>query len=800
MYRELARLTLPASLCAASLITPSATAADGPAGSPPDAATAQATSDQTTPVLGEVVVSAQREPAVGEPSGVGAAEVSRLRPATSDTASLLRDVPGVSLYGAGGTSSLPAIRGLADDRVRIKVDGMDLVASCPNHMNPPLSYLDPTNVGRLTVYAGITPVSVGGDSIGGTIIAETLPPTFAESGEGTLVTGEIGGFYRSNGDAYGGNLSVTAASENVSLSYTGAYATSDNYHAGGDFKSDTARSRATGRIGHTLPLDVVGSTAYETQTQTLGLAFKSGNHLVEAEVGLQDVPEQLYPNQRMDMLDNEEKRFNLRYLGEFDWGGLDARAFYEKVDHFMDFGPDKRFWYGPGKPPAGSGGDLGFDGLGNGFPCSPISGTRLVNGALVGCAAGMPMYTESETVGLTVDADVQIGEQDLLRVGGLYLSYRLDDWWPPSGAGMWPGTFENIDDGQRDRFALFAEWESRPSPQWMTLLGIRYERVAMDTGDVQGYSTDPKATGNQYVDASAFNAQDHERTDDNLDVTALGRYTISPSADVELGVARKVRSPNLYERYAWSTWSMAAAMNNFVGDGNGYIGNPDLEPEKAHTVSATLDWHAADRSWELKATPYYTQVTDYIDAVRCVQGASCTALNAVVTDKFVVLQYANQSARLYGIDLSGHLPLASNDWGRFGLSALVSYTNGKNRDTGDSLYNIMPLNAKLALTHQLGGWDNAVEVVGVVAKDDTSDVRNEIETPGYGLVNLRASYSWKHARVDVGVENLFDRLYYLPLGGAYVGQGTTMALNGIPWGIAVPGMGRSIYAGVTLKY
>ena len=57
---------------------------------------------------------------------------------TSDSASLLADEPGVSLYRAGGVSSLPAIHGLADDRVRVKLDGMDLIASCPNHMTPPL--------------------------------------------------------------------------------------------------------------------------------------------------------------------------------------------------------------------------------------------------------------------------------------------------------------------------------------------------------------------------------------------------------------------------------------------------------------------------------------------------------------------------------------------------------------------------------------------------------------------------------------------------------------------------------------
>ena len=130
----------------------------------------------------------------------------------------------------------------------------------------------------------------------------------------------------------------------------------------------------------------------------------------------------------------------------------------------------------------------------------------------------------------------------------------------------------------------------------------------------------------------------------------------------------------------------------------------------------------------------------------------------------------------------------------------MGYTNGRNRDTGDDLYNIMPLNAKLALTHKLGGWDNAIEVIAVKAKDDVSDVRNEIRTPGYSLVNLRGSYSWKQVRVDFGVENLFDRKYFLPTGGAYTGQGTTMSITGVPWGIAVPGMGRSFYTGVTLKF
>lgn len=404
------------------------------------------------------------------------------------------------------------------------------------------------------------------------------------------------------------------------------------------------------------------------------------------------------------------------------------------------------------------------------------------------------MYTHSKTDGLSIKADIALNEQDLLRVGGELQQYRLDDWWPASGGSMSPNPFINIQDGERDRKALFAEWEARLSPQWTTLAGLRYERVSTDAGPVHGYAdSDGMAPMFSYQqrDSGKFNALDRQRSDDNLDLTLLARHQIDANRDLEFGFARKTRSPNLYERYTWSTWSMAAGMINFVGDGNGYVGDTNLKAEKANTLSATYDWHAAQREWGFKATPFYTQVQDYIDAYRLTSNAS----------NFNVLKFSNQSARLYGIDLSGHMPLAQTGYGRWGLKGLLNYTHGENRDTGDALYNVMPLNARLTLTHQQGGWDNAIELVLVQAKHDTSDVRNEISTAGYGLVNLRASHSWKQVRVDFGIENLFDQAYALPLGGAYTGQGKTMSLTGGPaWGQAVPGAGRSLYTGVNIRF
>ena len=701
-------------------------------------------------------------------------ELKSRRATTSDAAKLLTDVPGVSFYGAGGVSSLPAIRGLADDRLRIKVDGMDLIAVCPNHMNPPLSYVTPASVDTIVVHAGVAPVSVGGDSIGGTIQVETFAPEFAAAGQGSITKGEVGAFYRSNGNATGVNLTASHATESFHISYSGSHAQADNYTAAKDFKTNTA----TGRDGHTLPLDEVGSTAYETNNHALDLAFRNGSHLFEVGVGVQDIPQVLYPNQRMDMLNNDQNRIRLRYRNDTAWGAIDTHVYHERVDHYMDFGPDKRFWYGADS--------------GTGSPCSPLGPT---------CAAGMPMYSEGETTGAAVKADIIVSQKDLVRAGAELQQYRLDEWWPPSGGGMWPGTFWNINNGERDRVALYGEWERRPDERWMTLLGVRYEQVKTDAGDVTGYN--PAGGGNQGRDAGAFNARDRSRTDDNWDFTALARHTPDAMTDIDIGIARKVRSPNLYERYAWSTWAMAAVMNNTVGDGNGYVGNPDLKPEKAHTLSATFARHAPDRSWEFKATPYYTHVEDYIDAVQWDPMMNMPAATPA-TGKFVVLRQVNQTARLYGIDLSGRMPLGKTAWGEFGLKGLLNYTNGRNTDTDDDLYNIMPLNAKLTLTHKTGGWDNALEVVVVADKDDVSTVRNELATDGYTLVHLRASHSWKQVRLDFGVENLFDEFYSLPTGGAYLGQGRSMSINPtdgtLAWGTAVPGPGRSLYTQLTISF
>ena len=723
-------------------------------------AVSPATQEQTVDLDNLTVSATTLSPLPQDNGHLHADDLQHHRYHSSDTASMLNSLAGIATYQGSGTASLPVIRGLADDRLRIKVDGMDLISACANHMNPPLSYLSPSRVAELTVYSGITPVSLGGDSIGGTIIANSAPPQFAANNEALLTKGEIGGYYRSNGHARGANISTTIASEHISLRYSGETNKAHNYNAGGGFKA--AGPAAVGRGW--LDADEVGSSAYETQNHAVDFGVKLDNHLLQLTFVHQNIPYQGWPNQRMDMTENRSNQINLAYNGNFDWGSLETRFYHEKIRHKMQLGRDRQFFYGE--------------------------------------ARGMPMETKASTYGVSVNVEINANQRDTFRVGTDLQRYRLDDFRKPSGGMiMAPNTFWHINNGQRDRYGVFAEWEAMWSNQWSTLVGIRHETVQMDTGNVQGYNPMFAA------DANAFNRRNHNKTDSNLDLTLMARYTPSAMASYEFGYAQKSRSPNLYERYSWSRHGMAMRMSNLVGDGNGYVGNINVEPEIAHTISFTADWHdAKQQDWRLNITPYISYVDDYIDALRCngeiagMMGAVCTDANLSRRNDFVYLQYDNVSARLMGIDINVNKQLPSTEiLGHLSGSAAISYVHGENRDSGDTLYNMMPLNAICARDQSKGRWHNRVEWELVAAKQQLNYERNEIATEGYGLLHLRTRYDWQQFSLELGVENVLDKLYSSPLSGAYTGQGATMA-PAVPWGVTVPGMGRSVYAGFNYKF
>lgn len=478
----------------------------------------------------------------------------------TDTLALFQDTPGFSAYSAGGTSSLPVLNGMADDRVATFVDGMRLTAECANHMNPALSQIDLDSVSNSTAIAGITPVSLGGDSTGGTISVERKAPQFAHPGK-ILITGQGREDWRSNGGGSGAAGSLTVANDTFSLRYNAAYSHASNYTAGG-------------RGGQVL------STRYLTYNHAITAGIRHKNHLFSLTFGQQDIPYEAFPNQYMDETNNRSTFVNGKYTGQFKTLTLDVRGYWQRVSHAMNMLSDK-------------GGHS--------------------------ATTGMPMNSDGRTVGYSVVATINLTQRHHLKIGSAFEHNRLNDWWPPlmKSMMMGPGTFHNLNGAHRDHLGHFLQWNAQWTPRFSTEIGMRSDIIMMNTGPVSPYNWMGVMGMKDAHAAHIFNAQKRGRTDTNFDVTALARWQALNILTIEGGYGRKTRSPNLYERYAWAEGSMTSKMIGWFGDGNGYVGNLNLRPEVANTTSVTIQLHDPGRhQWSAMVQPFYTYTEHYINVAR----------------------------------------------------------------------------------------------------------------------------------------------------------------------------------------
>ncbi|WP_031571016.1 TonB-dependent receptor [Acidithiobacillus thiooxidans] len=99
---------------------------------------------------------------------------------------------------------------------------------------------------------------------------------------------------------------------------------------------------------------------------------------------------------------------------------------------------------------------------------------------------------------------------------------------------------------------------------------------------------------------------------------------------------------------------------------------------------------------------------------------------------------------------------------------------------------------RLALHQNWGAWRNTIEEQLVAAKNQVDALRNEPQTAGYGLLNLRTAYRQGHWQASLELANLLNQFYEQPLGGLYLGQ------RPMTYGTALPGSGRSV--NMSLQY
>ena len=126
-------------------------------------------------------------------------------------------------------------------------------------------------------------------------------------------------------------------------------------------------------------------------------------------------------------------------------------------------------------------------------------------------------------------------------------------------------------------------------------------------------------------------------------------------------------------------------------------------------------------------------------------------------DGLQVIEFTQRNARFLGTEANLHIGLHPKLWLNLGLD----FVDAQDMDTNTPLPRIPPLRGKVGLDFNHGGFRVTPELI--LASQQHQTFTGETRTPGYGVLNLKASYTYAQQHLAhqfaVRVFNLGDRLY-----------------------------------------
>lgn len=404
-----------------------------------------------------------------------------------DPARLLYKAPGANVATNGPLTGIPQIRGLFGPRIAVTLDNTFLAPAGPNWMDPPLSYAATAQLDSLTVYRGITPVSVAQETLGGVIVAETRRVDFSNSDD-WRVEGRVQGSAQSVNSGYQLDADVQAANDRQRLRLAVMHQSGDDAEFPG---------------GTILP------SSYERTRYDLGYGLRWGNHSLQVDYGRTDTGEAGTPALPMDIdyFTGDLLDITYRYQPSDSLSVL-ATVFGSDIDHGMT-----NYHLRPA-------------------PASPASWRQNI--------------ATTENRGFRLLAELTRDETTWrLGMDGFDEIHNSDIDNPNN-----PMFFViNFRDTERQVLGAFFEQDTNLSDRLRAEWGLRVNRVTMDAGQIGGTPAMmmPPATALR----DRFNTSEQSFADNLVDTFGKLTWTLSDQVELYAGVARKQRAPSYQERYLW---------------------------------------------------------------------------------------------------------------------------------------------------------------------------------------------------------------------------------------------------------
>ncbi len=481
----------------------------------------------------------------------------------------------------------------------------------------------------------------------------------------------------------------------------------------------------------------IDNTSYERELFGVGFGFRQGDSEWELELRRQDTGPSGNPPFAMDIDYVETDFARLAYKRDFGDTNMTIALGYTDVAHGMNN-------FGQRPPPP----------LAMRYRETTATATTLT--------AKIELVTVLAAGQLQYGIDAEQGEHDVNIAN-------------PNNADF---LVTPIPDAEQDRIGAYVSWQAEKAGSGYEA-GMRVDHYSDDAGDTRFGDAVPAMP---VMLGSAFNQSDRDWSDTAVDL--LGRYwRESDLGTWRFSLARKNRAPTYLERYGWLPIAASAGL----ADGNNYLGDPDIDIETAWIAEAGID--LAGKNWWIRPTVFYHDVENYIQGVPfdATTGMPDTPVEMVsmMNGDPTPLRFANVDARMFGIDADYGWQIAD----KWRVEGVVSVVRGDRRDQDDHLYRISPDRLSMALVYEQSDWSVSLMGEAVRAQDAVSEVNNEQETAGYGLIHLFANWRVSDRfQVSGGIENLLDRDYEQHLAGYNRVRDSDVSL-----GSRIPGTGRNMF-------
>ena len=299
--------------------------------------------------------------------------------------------------------------------------------------------------------------------------------------------------------------------------------------------------------------------------------------------------------------------------------------------------------------------------------------------------------------------------------------------------GVWTKT--------RDYIALGEEALAPPTQQ-TAVAAFAYEELDLGRYRVQfgarvernDYTVEPVDITDAPLDLHPVVVKDRDFT--GLSASAGIQADLRSSGTLVANLTRSHRSPALEELY-----NFGPHVGNLLFE----IGNPDLERESTLGLDVSLRHQSSRLRGNFNFYVYDIEGFVFLD------------VSDLVVDGLRVAEYVQGDSRFIGFDAQGSLRLGSQVWANLG----VGLVDAELTSLGEALPRIPPFRGSLSVDFPYQGFTVSPELIVAARQDRT--FRNETDTAGYSVLNVRASHVWpmRHMAhiLSVSAFNLTNELY-----------------------------------------